>query len=159
MSVRAAVSSDAEAIGAVNLAAWRETYAGVVGEAFLAGLRADAITDRWHSHLSRSDPAYRIVVAEAQDRIVGYAASGPTREAAPARPLELYSIYLLADHQGVGLGSALLQAAVGTAPAQLWVAAANDVALAFYRRAGFELDGAEKSLDDFDGVLTVRMIR
>lgn len=42
---------------------------------------------------------------------------------------------------GSGLGQALLDTAIGTEPAYLWIMAGNPRAEAFYRRNGFVPDG------------------
>ena len=57
------------------------------------------------------------------------------------RSLELNGLYRVAEVHGAGVGQALLDAAVGDAPALLWTAADDPRALAFYRRNGFVANG------------------
>lgn len=74
--------------------------------------------------------------------VVGFAAAGPGRgDDAPA-DLELYAIYQQLSAHSSGTGRALLDVANGAKPAFLWVAEANPRAQAFYRRNGFNPDGA-----------------
>jgi ribosomal protein S18 acetylase RimI-like enzyme len=71
----------------------------------------------------------------------------------------LWGLYLLGSHQGLGLGRRLLEAALGSAAASLWVAADNDRAIAFYRRFRFEPDGAEDVIPSWENLREIRMVR
>jgi ribosomal protein S18 acetylase RimI-like enzyme len=66
---------------------------------------------------------------------------------------------VLQSHQGLGLGRKLLEAALGDGPASLWVAAQNERAIAFYRRFGFQPDGAEDAIAEWENLKTIRMVR
>ena len=68
-------------------------------------------------------------------------------------------MYLLESHQGLGLGGRLLDHALGTSAASLWVAANNHQALDFYRRFGFEPDGAEDRIPDWENLPIIRLVR
>jgi GNAT superfamily N-acetyltransferase len=59
------------------------------------------------------------------------------------------AIYVRASRYGVGLGHRLLEAAIGDAPAYLWVFEANVRARGFYARHEFEPDGARKPEPSF----------
>ncbi|MCY0906197.1 GNAT family N-acetyltransferase [Arthrobacter sp. H14-L1] len=83
-------------------------------------------------------------VAEDETHIVGIATASQPREENPPRALELRTLYLLSAHYGSGAGQGLLDASVGTGPCMLRVASENPRAIAFYRRNGFTLDGAQK---------------
>ena len=52
---------------------------------------------------------------------------------------------MLASHYGSGAGQLLLDAAVGSSGAYLWIADDNPRAFAFYTRNGFVPDGATGS--------------
>jgi ribosomal protein S18 acetylase RimI-like enzyme len=96
---------------------------------------------------------------------VGFAtsgkASGPDAEHGfpPARPLKLFTIYLLASAHGSGLGQQMLDAVLGDSPAQLWVLRGNERAISFYRRNGFIADGAEFADAADPNRVEVRMVR
>lgn len=88
-----------------------------------------------------------MVVAEVDSSIVGFATSGPPRHHRPAREWELASLYTLSSVHGRGVGAALLAAAVGTRPTEVWLAAENARATAFYRKHGFVEDGTTNWFD------------
>jgi ribosomal protein S18 acetylase RimI-like enzyme len=74
--------------------------------------------------------------------VVGFAHGGPERTGDPGHRGELFAIYLLASHQGRGLGRSLLAMvrarlqAQGLAGMLIWVAAANEPACRFYEAMG-----------------------
>jgi ribosomal protein S18 acetylase RimI-like enzyme len=49
--------------------------------------------------------------------------------------------------------------ALGNEAASLWVAADNSRAIGFYRRFGFEPDGAEDVLAEWENLREIRMAR
>jgi GNAT superfamily N-acetyltransferase len=74
-----------------------------------------------------------------------------------AQAMQLYVLYVLAAHHGTGAGAALLDAVIpAEQDAALWVADPNPRAQAFYRRHGFEADGARRFEE---GVREIRMVR
>jgi GNAT superfamily N-acetyltransferase len=81
------------------------------------------------------------VAEDAQGTIVGFASGGPERSGDPVYTGELYAIYLLAQHQGKGMGRHLVISLVhrllqeGMRGLLLWVLAANP-ARTFYERLG-----------------------
>ncbi|MFT4262109.1 MAG: GNAT family N-acetyltransferase [Nocardioides sp.] len=88
--------------------------------------------------------------------LVGWAGTGPSRDA-DIEGLELYSLYVTAEHYSTGLGHRLLAAALGDRPAFVWVLRGNDRAIGFYERHGFAFDGTEK-VDEL-GLTDLRMRR
>ena len=166
--IRDARAGDAEGIARVHVDSWRETYAHLLPERFFDESAFEQRRSMWDRYLTMDPRPGPLTVAldpGPQERIIGFAnagaAVGPDAEkgAPPARDLHLFAIYLLAAAHGTGAGRALLEATIGDAPAQLWVVADNDRAIAFYRRAGFEMDGTELADPDVDGLLEVRMVR
>jgi GNAT superfamily N-acetyltransferase len=155
--LREAGPADARAIAAVQVAGWRESYAKWLSPAFFAGVSVAARADRMAERIA--EPGVRTVVAEVDGEVVGYSAAGLPREADGPLPTELYAVYQLAMMHGSGSGQALLDAAVGTAPAYLWVLERNLRAQSFYRRNGFDLDGTTRPLDSFEGLIESRMRR
>jgi ribosomal protein S18 acetylase RimI-like enzyme len=161
--VRVPSLGDVEAIAGVHVQSWRETYTGLVPDAFFGEAAYARRVRFWSDVLTTAPP--RVRVAEVDGEIVGFAfageAHGPdvTKGFEPARPLHLYSIYLLADHHGSGLGKRLLDGVIGDEPAQLWVARDNLRARAFYERHGFATDGVEYIDPDIAGLVEVRMVR
>jgi GNAT superfamily N-acetyltransferase len=112
--IRAATPDDAYAIAAVHVAAWRETYRGIVPDDYLGSLSVERRERMWSQILS--DPTATTGVFVAGDdagRVVGFASGGPRNAPGPAyAPYtgDLYAIYLLREAQGQGVGAALLRA-------------------------------------------------
>ena len=157
-SVRVAVPADAPALGDVHVACWREAYAHLFSPAFLAALDVDDRREQWARRLADRGPD-RGLVAVVDERIVGFAWTGPSRDEPPVRELELSGLYLLAAWHGTGLGQALLDAALGDRPASLWTAEDNPRAVAFYARNGFTPDGARKVEPSWEDLAEVRLTR
>ncbi|MGO4189221.1 GNAT family N-acetyltransferase [Pseudarthrobacter sp. TAF60_1] len=166
LSVRRAVPADVERLAEVHLRCWQETYRGMLSDAFLAAVDPAGRLALWHQLLDRPEPAE--VWAACDDGIVvGFA--GIRRLPAPGSPeghpspssgdLELWGLYLLASHQGLGLGRRLLEAALGARAASLWVAADNHKAIGFYTRFGFSPDGAEDTIAGWENLREIRMVR
>ncbi|MBB5632977.1 GNAT superfamily N-acetyltransferase [Cryobacterium mesophilum] len=156
--IRRAVLADAEHIGPVHAQVWRETYRGILSDQWIANVSEEERVTRWRLILGELNPA-RQWVAEVDGMIVGFAASGPPRDAEPIRPLELWSIHLLRENSRAGIGTALVQAALGDAPASVWVVAANRPAQHFYRALGFFADGARDVLAFWENIPELRMTR
>lgn len=165
LAVRHAELGDAEGIAEVHVATWRETYAGVVPDRLLGAEALEARRRMWSSILSIDPVPGTVVVAERDNRIVGFAFAGSAdhpdarRGLEPARDVHLFSIYALAAEHGGGTGHALLEAVLGDSPAQLWVLSTNDKARTFYERHGFRADGLEIIDPDLDGLIEIRMVR
>jgi ribosomal protein S18 acetylase RimI-like enzyme len=108
VNIRAATLHDAEPIARVHIESWRTTYKGIVPDDFLAPLSYAQREQFWYQMLT--DPGSRTVVyiAEGESgQVVGFASGGPERRGDPVYTGELYAIYLLAPHQGHGIGRQL----------------------------------------------------
>jgi len=158
LTVRLATVADAPAIGACHNACWRRAYRGLVSPELLAAQDDGARADMWRRTL-RESTGPTVVVAEIGDQLVGFAAAGRSNDEPPLRDLELYTLYILESAYGTGVGQGLFDAAVGVAPCSLWVAAANDRAIGFYRRQGFRPDGVRKRIEEWEGLRVIRMLR
>ena len=158
--LRQATPGDAEAVVLMHTLAHEECYSHLLSPAFFAA-RRQAVPERVarrRNHLDVEDP--RILAVDANNEVVGFADAGPGRDEDGPVPLELYSIYLLGRAQGMGLGTALLGAAIGESPAYLWVLEDNVRAQAFYRRLGFRPDGRRGVLPpEWEGLPEMRMVR
>ena len=163
--IRDALPSDAEGVAHTHVASWRETYSGVLDDRFFS---EEAFTRRlrfWNRYLSTEPRPGRMAVAVQGGDVVGFAnagdALGPDAEHGilPARPLHLFSIYLLAAAQGAGTGQALLDAVAGDEPAQLWVLEQNARAISFYQRNRFAFDGVQYSDPADANMVELRMVR
>ncbi len=149
--------ADADEIGRVHVEVWRQAYDGLMPEAYLASRDPVAFADFWRDRLAAADRG-TAWVARDDAGIVGFASTGPGRDADRPVDLELIAINVLARAHGTGLADDLLAAAVGDRAAYLWVVDGNERAMAFYRRHGFADDGTRKPEPD-TGVTEVRMVR
>jgi GNAT superfamily N-acetyltransferase len=155
-TLRTPIAADAPALGAVHLACWREAYTGLVSDAVLASFSLKERVASWRRIIAHAPNARYL--AEVDGEVVGFSASGRSRLPESPRELELYSIYVLASQYGTGVGQQLIDAAVGDSPAIVWLADGNARAEAFYRKNGFERDGATSTFEPW-GMPEIRMLR
>jgi GNAT superfamily N-acetyltransferase len=156
--LRAAVEGDAQTIAEIHVRGWQWAYRGLVPETLLAQLSVAARANYWQRWIVEGRPRCRLWVAAWRHRSIGFAATGPSRDAtAGPDTAELYAIYLEPDVVGKGVGRALCTRAVDTLESEgfrqatLWVLAGNTRARRFYERAGWHADGAER-MEDWHGV-------
>lgn len=161
-SIRPAVQADAERLGVVHTAVWREAYAGHMPAAYLAALDERRAVERWRHQLAAGPALGRsVLVADVDGEVVGFATTGPSRDDPPQPPLELYAIYLLAAHRGTGLAQRLLDVALARADGgavSLWVIEGNARARGFYSRNGFSADGLTQ-IHTATGTPELRLLR
>lgn len=144
----------------MHTAAHEECYAHLLPSTFFAGSRESLgeRIDQRGPYLASQEP--RLVAHDEAGQVVGLADAGPARDPDLVGIPELYRIYTLSRTYGSGLGSQLLQAAIGDTPAYLWVLEENQRARAFYRKSGFSPDGARKA-QTWDGaeLQEIRLVR
>lgn len=158
-AVRPARSGDAEEVGRVHVAVWREAYAGHLPADYLGGLDPVRSAERWRLRLEMDEPDGVVVVATGPDgEIAGIASAGPTRDQDAPTEWELYAINVLAAHHGTGVADQLIDAVIAQRLATLWVLRENARAQGFYRRHGFDVEGATKT-HDATGAPEIRMVR
>lgn len=178
-TIRQAGIQDAATIARVHVASWKTTYAGIVPDAYLAGLDEQESARRWADRFAAGE--HIAFVAEAQSEtasgIVGFISGGPSREALGNCDAELYAIYLLHPQQRFGAGRLLTHALatalrdMGHQSLLVWALEQNP-AVYFYQRLGAvriaersieiggvnlpELAFAWRSLDDLVRVTSAR---
>ena len=148
---------DLDEMGRVHVQVWREAYAGLLPDDYLAGLDPTIGPRRWRERWG-TGPEVSWWIARDEKGIVGMTTSGPPRDDDPPVPLELYAINVLRRAHGTGLADELMARVIGDRPAYLWVLEGNVRAAAFYRRHGFTDDGGRKPEPD-TGVVEIRMSR
>jgi GNAT superfamily N-acetyltransferase len=150
--IRRARPDDAVAIGAVHVATWRSTYAGILPDRYLSGLCCmrlaacyeQAIIDRVGGHAvfvaCASGPDVPADHAGEGPVVIGFASGGRARRPGIAQG-EVETLYLLDDYRDRGVGRRLMRAmaahlaAVGCRSAMLWVLRDNPSRW-FYGRLG-----------------------
>jgi ribosomal protein S18 acetylase RimI-like enzyme len=151
MFIRAAEENDAFSIAEVQVAAWRQAYAGMMPQFFLDRMSAEKRAPMWRRSLSVPSPGTTDVVMDEAGDLVGFCVYGPSRdEDAMPGTGELVAINLLPRAWRCGFGRAMCLRALAHARQQewnamtLWVLDANVQAQSFYASLGFGPDGAEK---------------
>jgi ribosomal protein S18 acetylase RimI-like enzyme len=135
----------------VHVQSWQEAYRGQIPDSFLDGLTVDSRIRMW-TRAFESD--LHVLVATDNGRIVGISSFGGSRDD-PEDPSagEIYTMYVLMEFWGSGVGQSLMDQAlsklreIGVVEVVLWVLSTNDRPIAFYRRAGFRPDGEEKTIE------------
>jgi GNAT superfamily N-acetyltransferase len=120
--------------------------------------------ERWYALLE--DPAVSMLMVEDAGKLLGFSACGESRDddAGPSVG-EVRSFFVAAGRWRQGMGRTLMAAVLdslrerGCTEATAWSFAANDRANAFYERAGFTRDGAEKREEVWADLLEVRYRR
>jgi len=141
--------SDAEALAQVHVAAWRETYRGLLPDAYLARMSVEAHARRFARSLMQPDPNDVTLVAADRWGLVGYAQGGPSRRGAPGEA-EIATLYLVRAAQNRGLGRRLLAdtaralAIQGALSLVISVLRDNFAARGFYEHLGGEAEPARQ---------------
>jgi ribosomal protein S18 acetylase RimI-like enzyme len=133
------VAEDAPAIARVQVASWRETYAGIVPQDHLDGLDAEERTPRWSERLAA--PGIVALVAEDESGVLAFAAGCEAIHPVDGYDGELVGLYVLASYHRRGVGRALVRAFAermardGFRSLVVWALRENP-ACGFYRRLG-----------------------
>jgi len=134
--------ADAAALGEVHVRAWRETYPGLLPQAYLAAMRPEIHAERWRRQLSGDGTGEVVLAVEGARGLVGYAAAAMLKGDSRLADAEVFTLYLLKSAQGRGLGARLLGAAASALQAQgaasmvIWVLSENQAARGFYAHLG-----------------------
>ena len=155
--------ADAESLGRMHHQAWVDAYGDLLPDDWFVHWTVEDSIAKWQRILGSPTPPglTRIAVFDGHGAAVAWVVSGPSRpddEVEPARPLELWGLYVARTHHGTGLARQLAERALGDAPAELWVFEGNARAQAFYRKLGFEPDGVAAPHHE-TGLTGIRMVR
>ena len=151
ISIRKARPADAVAIAAVHVAAWRNTYPGILPDAYLAKLSVSRQAAHYDQAI-RSGTGVMVAIASGADvapggaaRIIGFTSAGRARRGEVSGQVlgegEIETLYVLDDWREHGVGRRLLRAAAahlaeaGCRSAFLWVLRDNPSRW-FYERLG-----------------------
>lgn len=141
--IRPGAPEDAADIARVQVDSWRDTYADILPEAYLARL---SVTERVRQRrvilagLGHAKATF--VVDDTQHGILGFADCGPTRQLQSRPTGEFYAIYLLPEAQGLGIGRIMVASMAehlrrhGMDQAVAWTLSDNRGACWFYERLG-----------------------
>ncbi len=131
---------DAEELARVHVTAWRETYRGLLPDAFLARMSEPGFARRFGRELT--EPRGGVTLAAANRHgLVGYAQAGPSRRGVRGEG-EIATLYVLRAAQRQGLGAQLMResaralAAQGATSLMISVLRDNIPARRFYETMG-----------------------
>ena len=144
ITVRPATAADAAGIARVHVDTWRTTYPGHLPDDFIAGLSCEQSERQWASAAELAEAGTRClyVAVDGESAVLGFACGGPEGTNDLEFTGELYAIYVLASHQGRGIGRRLVQAVAqwmlgaGHASMLVWVLATNQVGRRAYEALG-----------------------
>ena len=164
--VRPARAGDPSSISAVQARAWRMAYGNLLPEPTLAALTPEALLPAWRRAVAEPPSArHAVLVAVADDIVVGFAAVAPSEDAdAASTDGQLAVLAVDPAHQRAGHGSRLLSAVVehlrehGLTALTAWIPESDLARTAFLRSAGMLPDGARRSYQGADAA-TVAEIR
>jgi GNAT superfamily N-acetyltransferase len=152
--IRNVTLSDRDAIVAVFLDCWKNSYAAVLPVGLIEVMSHERATALWDQAITEAKSG-EILVAESDDEQAS-SILGVTRFTIdPTEGGIVHSLYVAPRAQGGGLGRRLLAAAAHALAAEgcdfatLWVFRDNSPSVSFYRRAGWLPDGGERVEDEF----------
>jgi GNAT superfamily N-acetyltransferase len=167
-SVRLAWPTEAPAVSAVQRRGWLG-LPGPLAEPLLAEVDETTMVRAWEQVIARpADARQRVLVAVAGDgRVVGFATTGPSTDtdAEAGTDGEVDQFWVDPPAQGRGHGSRLLNAcadtlrADGFTHARWWVLAEDAALRGFLAGAGWEPDGATRTIGTEDGAVRVDQVR
>ena len=140
---------DALGIAGVQNRTWQHAYAHAFPAEQLASLDDERRAEWWRWLLTDGPKTTHVVVVDGAESVVGFASFGRTFDE-PAQLGELFSIYVLPEASGRGIGRSLMAATLsrlrgdGFEEAILWVLEDNPRTRRFYEEAGWYPDGGVK---------------
>lgn len=142
VTIRNAIISDAAAITGVYVETWRDTYAGMIPDEALINMSRRRHGATWSQDLAGGPKGQTVVVADdALGGVVGFGSCGRARGTDLSYQGEVYTLYVLPDFQGNGIGRRLLARLFtillenGSDSALIWVLADNPSRF-FYQAMG-----------------------
>jgi GNAT superfamily N-acetyltransferase len=166
-SVRLAWPTEAPSISAVQRRGWLG-LPSPLADSLLTGVDEPAMVQAWEQVIARpADARQRVLVAVGSDRLVGFATTGPSGDVDAETGVdgEVDQFWVDPPAQRRGHGSRLLNAcadtlrADGFAHARWWVLAEDVVLRRFLTDAGWEPDGATRSIGSEDGTVRIDQLR
>lgn len=155
--LRPLADDDAEAYARLFIGIWRETYDGLMPAERLSALELGPVADRTRRMLA--DPDLPPTIGALRDgALIGWARAGDPRDDDAPHDVELWSLNVARSVRGTGLAPRLMESALRSHAAYLWVVEGNERARRFYRRQGFVEDGARR-WEENDRTHEVRMVR
>lgn len=166
VSARLAWPDDVPAIAELQLAAWRESFADILGQQ-LDELVPGDLAERWNATITQPrDARQRVLVALERATVRGFAIvhACHDQDADTVADGEIGEFVIAAAHRRQGHGSRLLQACADTLRADKftravwWLHSTDDTTRQFALAAGWAADGAHRELATATGAV-VKQVR
>jgi GNAT superfamily N-acetyltransferase len=110
IAVRRAELTDATAIGAVHVAAWRSAYPGILPDDYLARLSPTRMALQYRAAIAAGTTVMVAASRGQGPRIVGFTTAGPPRTPGLG-DAEIETLYVLDDWRDQGVGRRMMRAA------------------------------------------------
>ena len=140
MEIRKASKEDIKHVSKVYVDSWRTTYQGLVPDDYLKELSYDDAEKSWIDFLNNENEPFIYVAINDIGKIIGFASGKSINE--KNFDGELYSLYLLQECRGLGVGRKLISAIAKHFKERdihsmlVWVMKQNKSGLGFYERMG-----------------------
>jgi len=142
MKVRVATTADAQTIANLHVESWRSAYRGMFTDAYLD---SDEFRQErsllWSNRLNHPEPKQLVLIAEIDDRVVGFACAFGGSDQQLGTLLD--NLHVRHEYQGRGIGAKLMSEVAKWCGAELpgegiflWVLEPNMQARRFYERRG-----------------------
>lgn len=167
-SVRLALPAEAGQIAALQRRGWVQQFPADVADSVLGTVDLASMTASWEAAIQRPPLAqFRVLVAVADSRIVGFAAVGPSddEDAEPGADGMVAEFTIDPQAQRSGHGSRLLNACMDTLRADgferatWWVRSTDDALRRFLTEAGWGADGGHQEVGTDDDATRVKLVR
>ena len=151
MTIRRAVSADAETVGRIHVESWNVAYRGIMPDDVIARTDLAYRTAFWAERIA--DPEWPVFLIEEHGAAVAFCQMIPTKDPDDdaTRVGHITSLHVLPQLRGQGCGRMLMDHVLeefvhrGFAEVTLWVLRDNTNARAFYEKCGFHLDGGTRT--------------
>lgn len=149
--IREPSKNDTRGLAEVHVRSWQAAYRGQLPDDILDNLSVEQREKQWH--LTLNSPSNKVLVAEAEQRIVAFISFGPVRDGGLDKSSvgEVYAIYALEEFWDQGIGRKLMEASLAAlrdmncSRVKIWLLETNQRAISFYQKFGFSADGAQKA--------------
>ena len=167
-SVRLALPAEAAGIAALQRRGWTQTLPKDLSGEVMASVDLATMTERWEQAILRPPLAqFRVLVALGDERVVGFAAVGPSDDPDAEAGEDALVAEFVVDPQAQrrGHGSRLLQACIDTLRADSfgrvtwWVHVTDDALRSFLTEAGWAADGAHTEVALSEGGPSLKLVR
>ena len=144
ITIREATVNDAEGKGYVHYQSWIETYTNLMPQEYLDSLSLERSIETARKYPQNT------LVAEDNNRIIGFACYLPCRDEDIKKAGEVMAIYILKEYKGMNIGKKLMDECYKKMKEfnifVIWVLASNKHAIDFYKHLGYKEDGKTKDI-------------